>query len=115
MILKQIVFKWCSNNKIPTDLYSLTNELIGYSRIDDFPIYSILFKYDLGVLKFLFQDEKDINIFSEVSKQLRIFKIQKIVHKTEGKKYVNSDLDKFSTFLQYYYDEKGDINIIEQI
>jgi len=101
---------------IPNDLYLLTNELVGYSRLDDFAVYSILFNYDLGVLKLLFQDDdNNVNIFSEVSKQLRVFKIQKIVQKVKGKKYVNKDLDKFSIFLQYYYEGKGNINIIEQI
>lgn len=113
--MNYITFKWCSDEKIPEDLYLMTSELVGYSRLDDFAIYKIDFKYSIGILKSLLSEDKNVNVFSEVSKHLRKFKIQKIVHKVEGKEYKNKDLDKFSTFLQYYYDEKGNINIIEQI
>lgn len=113
--MNYIVFKWCSNEKIPEDLYLMTSELVGYSRIDNFAIYRIEFIHGLGILKSLLSENKNVNVFSEVSKHLRKFKIQKIIHKANGKEYKNKDLDKFSTFLQYYYDEKGNINIIEQI
>lgn len=113
--MNQLVFKWCSNDSIPDDLYHMTTEHVGFSRIDNFPVYRITFNCSIGVLKLLYDDDKNIDIFSEVSKQLRKFKIQKIVYKSEGKEYVNSDLEKFSVFLQYYYEEKGKINIIEQI
>ena len=112
--MNHIVFKWCTDKKIPSDLYQMTSERVGYSKIDDYAIYKIDFNCGIGVLKLLYEDN-DMNIFDEVSKQLRLFKIQKIIHKSKGKKYVNKDLDKFSTFLQYYYNEKGNINIIEQI
>jgi hypothetical protein len=112
--LNHIVFKWCSDEKIPEDLYHMTSELVGYSKLDNFAIYKMDFNCSIGVLKLLYEDN-DLDIFQEVSKQLRVFKIQKIVHKLRGKKYVNKDLEKFSTFLQYYYQEKGNINIIEQI
>lgn len=113
--MNKIVFKWCSSNPIPSDLYYLTKELVGYSRIDDFPIYSIEFKYSIQILKLLINEDKNIDIFSEISKHLRKFKIEKVIHKVMGKDYVNEDLEKFSVFLQHYYDEKGNINIIEQI
>lgn len=110
------MFKWCSNNTIPKDLHEITDKLIGYSRIDDNPIYSVNFNCNISVLKLLFQDDnKNINIFSEVSKQLRYFKIQKIIEKSKGKEYVNKELEKFSIFLQHYYNEKGNINIVEQL
>ena len=112
--MNYIVFKWCTNRDIPEDLYQMTSELVGYSKIDDFPIYKMNFNCTMTVLKMLYE-ENDLDIFKEVSKQLRVFKIQKIVHKSRGEKYVNKDLEKFSIFLQYYYEEKGNINIIEQI
>jgi len=113
--LNSIVFKWCSSaEKIPDDLYYLTSELVGYSKLDYFAIYRITFNCDIGVLKLLYED-RDVDIFLEVSKHLRKFKIQKIVHKLRGDKYSNEDLEKFSVFLQYYYMGKGKINIIEQI
>jgi len=112
--LNSIVFKWCSKEQIPEDLYLMTSELVGYSKIDFFAIYKMTFNCDIGVLKLLYED-RDIDIFSEVSKHLRKFKIQKIVYKMIGKNYVNEDLEKFSVFLQHYYREKGNINIIEQI
>ena len=112
--MNHIVFKWCSDKNIPEDLYHMTSELVGYSKLDNFAIYKMDFNCSISVLKMLYEDN-DSNIFEEVSKQLRVFKIQKIVHKSKGKEYVNKDLDKFSIFLQYYYQEKGNINIIEQI
>jgi hypothetical protein len=111
--LNSITFKWCNDNNIPDDLYHITSELVGYSRIDNFAIYRITFNCDIGILKLLLSNDDNIDIFSEVSKQLRVFKIQKIIHKVMGEKYVNKELEKFSTFLQYYYIGKGDINIIE--
>ena len=114
--MNYIVFKWRSVDKIPEDLYQMTSELVGYSKLDNFAIYKMNFNCGMGVLKMLYEDnDNDKNIFVKVSKQLRIFKIQKIIHKLKGKEYVNKDLEKFSTFLQYYYEEKGNIDIIEQI
>jgi hypothetical protein len=113
--LNSIAFKWCSDKRIPEDLYHLTSELVGYSKLDDFAIYKIEFNCGIEILKLLLSNDSDLNVFSEVSKQLRIFKIQKIVYKVLGEEYVNKDLEKFSTFLQHYYNEKGDINIIEII
>lgn len=110
-----IVFKWCSNDKLPDDLYYLTSELVGYSRIDDYPIYRIEFNYGIGILKSLLNDDRDFNLFSEISKHLRKFKIEKIIHKLNEENYENKDLEKFSVFLQHYYIGKGKINIIEQI
>jgi hypothetical protein len=111
--LNQIVFKWCSNDPISEELYNLTNEKVGYSRIDNFAVYRIEFKYSTEILKILIAEERNIDIFSEVSKHLRKFKIEKVVYKLMGEEYVNEDLDKFSIFLQHYYNEKGNINIIE--
>ena len=114
--MNHIVFKWCSDKKIPEELYHMTSELVGYSKLDNFAIYKMNFNCSIGVLKLLYEDnDNNMNIFEEVSKQLRIFKIQKIEYNLKGEKYVNKDLEKFSTFLQYYYEEKGNINIIEQI
>jgi len=92
----------------------MTHSLVGYSRIDDYPIYMMKFNCNIEVLKIL-TDNNSSNIFPEISKHLRKFKIQKIVQKVDGKIYENEDLEKFSVFLQYYYNEKGNINIIEQI
>lgn len=111
--MNQIVFKWCSNENLPNDLYQMTSEQVGFSRLDDFPIYAIRFDCGIGVLKLLYDDTNN-DIFTEVSKQLRKYKIQKIIHNVKGEVYKNTDLDKFSTFLQYYYSGKGNINIIEQ-
>ena len=112
--MSYLVFKWRTQRKIPTDLYHITNEMVGYSRIDDFPFYKINFECDISLLKNLYEDD-DCDIFEEVSKQLRKFKIQKIIYKMKGLEYTNKDLDKFSIFLQYYYSENGDIDIVEQI
>jgi hypothetical protein len=111
--LNKIVFKYCSNDKIPNELYNLTDSLVGYSSIDNYPIYLIKFKCSIKAFESLYNDNENINIFSEISKHLRNYKIQKIIHKSKGLKYNNDDLEKFSIFLQYYYDEKGNINIIE--
>ena len=96
----------------------MTSEQVGFSRIDNFPIYAIQFDcgIGIGILKLLY-DDTNTDIFSEVSKQLRKYKIQKIIHNVRGGIYNNTDTDlnKFSVFLQYYYSEKGNINIIKHI
>ena len=93
----------------------MTSELVGYSQLDNFAIYKMGFKYSIDILRLLLTEDKNNDIFSEVSKHLRKFKIEKVIHKLQGKDYVNKDLEKFSIFLQHYYNEKGNINIIEYV
>lgn len=108
-----IYFKWYDDLKdIPDELYKMTDELVGKSRIDGSSIYSIVFDHDISKLTELLTSEKNTNIFDDVSKLLRQYKIQKIIHKINGEVYVNTDMDKFSIFLEYYYTEEGNINII---
>jgi len=93
----------------------MTSEMVGYSQLDNFAIYKMEFKYSIGILKALLSDDTNEDVFSEISKHLRKFKIEKVIHKLQGKDYVNKDLEKFSIFLQHYYSEKGNINIIEWV
>lgn len=110
--MEEIVFKYTSDEKIPDDLYDLTYEQVGFSQLDDCPVYSIRFDCDLGILHKLYDDNYTDNIFSDINKHLRKYKIQKIRNNMKGETYENKDLEKLAIFLEYYYTSEGNINII---
>jgi hypothetical protein len=113
--LKQIIFKWCSDDFLPNKIYKITDGLLGESRVDGYLIYSIKFDFNVSDFRTIISEDDNIIISEDNTKHFRYFKIQKILHKIRGEKYENHSLDKLSTFLAFYYENQSIINIVEQI
>lgn len=104
--MKNIYFKYNVNKKLPEYIHNLTDEMIGYSKLDDSPIYSITFNNINGILYKIYDKYyDDRNIYDDIKIELRTYKIKNIYNKE-----INQD--KYYTFLQFFYDNKMDLTII---
>lgn len=95
-----VQFKYLKNYEIPNELRLLTESLLGYSFIDDSPIYNIRLNIDKEIIDdLLFDSFNKNNHIEEINLFIRKEKVKKMLSKNYD---VNTD--KFTTFLQYYID-----------
>lgn len=95
-----VQFKYLKKYEIPNELRLLTESLLGYSFIDDSPIYNIQLNVDKEIVNDLLFDSYNKNNHIEGIKLfIRKEKTKKILGKSNDK-----DIEKFTTFLQYYID-----------
>lgn len=104
-----IQFKYLRNYQIPNELRLLTESLLGYSFIDDSPIYNIQLNTNNDLINKLLFDSSDKNIHIE---KIKMF-IRKEKTKKLLKKIDNKDIEKFTTFLQYYIDNINHMIILQ--
>lgn len=95
-----VQFKYLKEHKIPNELRNLTESLLGYSFIDDSPIYNIQLNINKDLVYDLLFDSFDKNNHIEGIKMfIRKEKTKKLLGKSNDK-----DIEKFTAFLQYYID-----------
>jgi len=104
----EVIFKY--NHELPDFLYEITDSMIGYSKLDDKPIYKI--KFDINeklVNDILFNSNDRLNYMENVMLFLRKEKTNKLLH------HINdSEMEKFLSFVQYYYDHILDLVVLQQ-
>lgn len=105
----EIVFKY-EGDLINENIRQLTKSLVGYSRINDKPIYNIEFNINKELIKDLLFDEFDRgNHVENIKLFLRRFKAIKLSNGA-----IDQDMDKFATFMQYYSDNINDVIVMKQ-
>lgn len=98
-----ISFEYCGD--IPPNLKELTDILIGYSCITDFPIYEITFNIDNKILNDLLFTMSEIDYIDKINLFIRNYKIN---YFCDNK---NNDMSKLVEFLQIYMDDFFNIYI----
>ena len=95
-----VQFKYLKKYEIPNGLRLLTESLLGYSFIDDSPIYNIQLNVDKEIVNYLLFDSYNKNKhIEEIKLFIRKEKTKKLLRKSNDK-----DIEKFTIFLQYYID-----------
>jgi len=103
----EIVFKY-TGEILDEDIRQLTSSLVGYSRIDDKPIYNIEFNINRDLINDLLFNEFDKNNHVENIKMfLRRHKTNKILNNI-----IDEDMNKFASFVQYYNDNMIQVVVI---
>ena len=95
-----VQFKYLKKYEIPNELRLLTESLLGYSFIDDSPIYNIQLNIDKEII--------DDLLFDSFNKNNHIEEIKLFIRKEKTKKLLGKcndrDVEKLTIFLQYYID-----------
>lgn len=104
-----IQFKYLKNYEIPNELRLLTESLLGYSFIDDSPIYNIKLNLNHDLLYDLLFDKFDKDNHVEgIKMYLRKEKTKKLLHKKK-----DIEVDRFVTFLEYYIENINHMIILQ--
>lgn len=104
----EFVFKYIGK-EIPNELRLLTKSLVGYSSIDDHPMYLMETNINKELINNLLYDVYEKEKYIEnIRLFLRRFKTLKILNGT-----VDKEMDRFVTFLQYYHDYIDDIIVLQ--
>ena len=104
----KIIFRWDSDKEIPEELYDITKQKIGYSRLNGNPIYSIeinLEQKKISELLYTLQENTE-----ELKPFINNFKILKLLNKKQ-----ENDIKKLSTFMYFYNIDKNSFSILEYI
>lgn len=104
-----ILFKYKHN--LPDFIYDITDSITGYSKLDDKPIYKISFDINESLINDLLYNSTDrLDYMDNLYLYLRKEKTNKLLNNI-----TNKELDKFNTFLQYYYDNIIECTVLKSI
>lgn len=107
-----IYFKNYDNEKLPSYIEELIDSIVGYSRIDDSPIYHIQFNNKNILLDKIYDDNYDYyDIKNQINEYLRKQKIKKIISNIIDDENEYNELEKFNTFLNFY--RTSNTNIVQ--
>ena len=103
----EILFKY--NHDLPELIYDMTDSMIGFSRLDDKPVFKIIFDINEDLVNdILCNSNEREDYIGNISLFLRGQKTNKILN------HINdSEMDKFTTFVQYYYDHLKDVVVLQ--
>lgn len=102
----EIIFKYKTD--LPNFLYEMTDSLVGYSKLDDKPIYQISFNINEDLVNdILFNSNDRLNYMENVFLFLRKEKTKKLLRHISS-----SEMEKFTSFVQYYYEHIYELTVL---
>lgn len=105
----EIIFKYKSD--LPSHLYEMTDSLIGFSRLDDKPIYKISFDVNEKLINdILFNSNDRKNYMENVYLFLRREKTRKLMNHI-----IDDEMIKFTSFVDYYYKHIYELTVLSTI